>query len=177
VAGDGGDDPSGDDGRETAPDGLDFGELGHAGSIIAGRTDWRPNGGAKMGDSEQVDRHDAAFDPDCVFCRIIRGDFGTGFVAETDRAVAFADISPQAPVHVLVVPRRHVASLAATTAVDADLLGELVGLARDVAEASGLAESGYRVLTNVGPDAGQTVFHLHVHVLGGRDLGTGLTSA
>ena len=114
----------------------------------------------------------STFDADCVFCRIVRGDFGTTFVAESPNAVAFADLAPQAPSHVLVVPRRHIPDL--TAADNEDLLGELLGLARRVAYEAGLDERGYRVLTNTGPDAGQSVFHLHFHVLGGRPLGVGL---
>ena len=111
---------------------------------------------------------------DCVFCRIVRGDFGTPFVAESARAVAFADVAPQAPTHVLVIPREHVADLTSVPAGDEDLLGELLGLARHVARQAGLERTGFRVLTNQGPDAGQSVFHLHLHVLGGRAMGTGL---
>ena len=116
----------------------------------------------------------AGFDPNCVFCRLIRGDFETPFLAESPRCVAFADNAPQTPVHALVVPRVHVADLSATTPEEEPLLGELLGLARRVAHEQGLDERGYRVLTNVGPEAGQSVFHLHLHVLGGRKLGIGL---
>jgi histidine triad (HIT) family protein len=118
----------------------------------------------------------AGHDPACAFCRIVRGDFGTTFVGETERAVAFADLAPQAPTHLLVVPRRHIASLADTSDEDGALIGEMMGLARDLARERGLAESGYRVLTNIGPDAGQTVFHLHIHLLGGAPLGSGLVA-
>ena len=113
-------------------------------------------------------------DESCIFCRIIRGDFATPFLAESPNAIAFADISPQTPVHVLVVPRRHIRDLASTTIDDDALLGELLALARRVAHEHGLDEGGYRVIANTGPDAGQTVFHLHVHVLGGRPMGLGL---
>ena len=113
------------------------------------------------------------FDPDCVFCRIVRGDFGTTFVTETANAVAFNDLSPQAPTHVLVVPRRHLPDLSAA-AGNEELLGELLGLAGRVARQAGLGDRGYRVLTNTGPDAGQSVHHLHFHVLGGRPLSMGL---
>jgi histidine triad (HIT) family protein len=123
-----------------------------------------------------MDLADGGFDPDCVFCRIVRGDFETPFVGQTHRAVAFADLHPQAPVHLLVVPRHHVASIARTDEDDRDLLGEMIGLARDIAKSSGIEESGYRVLTNVGPDAGQSVFHLHLHVLGGAPLGVALVA-
>ncbi len=107
---------------------------------------------------------------DCIFCKIVGGAFGTEFVAENDHAVAFRDIQPQAPVHVLVVPRRHVSALRDLGADDADLAGALLSLAAEVAKAEGLHEGGYRVLTNDGPDAGQTVWHLHFHVLGGRPM-------
>lgn len=124
--------------------------------------------------SDERDNDTTAFDPDCVFCRIVRGDFGTTFIAESPRALAFNDVAPQTPTHVLVVPRAHVEGLSAVPHGQEDLLGELLGLARDVAVRAGLAESGFRVLTNQGPDAGQSVFHLHLHVLGGRTMGIGL---
>jgi histidine triad (HIT) family protein len=111
---------------------------------------------------------------DCLFCRIIRGDFGTEFVAESDEAVAFRDIDPKAPTHVLVVPRRHVNNLAELGREDSNLLSELIALTNRVARQAGIETSGYRVLANVGPDAGQSVAHLHFHVLGGRKLVEGL---
>ncbi len=104
----------------------------------------------------------------CVFCRIAAGTIPASIVAENDHALAFRDLHPQAPVHVLVIPRRHVASLAAADRPDE--LGALLALAAAVAKAAGLAESGYRVVTNVGDDGGQTVHHLHLHVLGGRPM-------
>lgn len=111
---------------------------------------------------------------DCLFCRIVRGELGTEFVAESDDAVAFRDRSPQAPSHVLIVPRRHVASLRDLGPADAELAGKLLLLAADVARQEGLAAGGYRVLTNDGADAGQTVLHLHFHVLGGKPLAVSL---
>ena len=108
---------------------------------------------------------------DCIFCRIVRGDFGTEFVAQNEHGVAFRDLQPQAPTHVLVVPRRHVAALRDLEPADAGLGGELLLLASTVARQEGIDAGGYRVIVNDGPDAGQTVFHLHVHVLGGRPLG------
>ncbi len=108
---------------------------------------------------------------DCVFCRIVRGDFGTEFIAENEHGVAFRDMDPRAPTHALVVPRRHVAALRDLGPEDAALAGELLLLASTVAKQDGLLDGGYRVIVNDGPDAGQTVFHLHVHVLGGRPLG------
>ncbi len=107
---------------------------------------------------------------DCVFCRIVRGEFGTSFVAESEQAVAFRDLHPQAPTHVLVVPRRHLPALRDLGPNEAELAADLLRLAVEVARREGLMEGGYRVLTNDGPDAGQTVFHLHLHVLGGRPI-------
>ncbi len=88
---------------------------------------------------------------------------------EDDEIIAFRDIAPQAPTHLLVIPRRHIPDAHALTDPDADLLVKLFGVIRDVADAAGLTK-GYRVVTNVGPESGQTVFHLHFHVLGGRSL-------
>ena len=106
---------------------------------------------------------------DCLFCRIVAGEVPATVVAQTDRTLAFRDVAPQAPIHVLVVPREHHADAAACADADPALLGELLAAAADVARAEGLT-AGYRLLTNTGPDAGQTVHHLHVHVLGGRPL-------
>ncbi len=105
----------------------------------------------------------------CLFCRIAHGELPVTLIAQNDHAVAFRDIHPQAPVHVLVVPRRHVGSLAEAT--DGAELGAVLLLAAEVARAEGVAESGYRTVMNTGDDGGQTVHHLHVHVLGGRRLG------
>jgi histidine triad (HIT) family protein len=107
---------------------------------------------------------------DCLFCRIVAGEVPATLVAETDRTIAFRDIAPQAPTHVLVVPRDHHADLASCADADPALLADLLRAAVDVARREGL-DGGYRVLTNTGPDAGQTVAHVHLHVLGGRPLG------
>jgi len=107
---------------------------------------------------------------DCLFCRIVRGEIPADVIAEGESWVAFRDIQPQAPVHVLVIPRRHVESVGALEEADADLAGELLTAAAEVARLEGIGESGYRVVTNVGERAGQSVFHLHVHVLGGRRM-------
>lgn len=104
----------------------------------------------------------------CLFCRIVRGEIKATIVQETEEFVAFRDINPQAPVHVLVIPRRHVASLDA--ADDAELVGRMSLLAAAVARQEGIAESGYRTVINVNDDGGQTVHHLHVHLLGGRPM-------
>ena len=106
---------------------------------------------------------------DCLFCRIVARELPATVVAETDRTLAFRDIAPQAPTHVVVVPRDHHADVAACADADPALLGQLMAAAVQVARAEGLA-GGYRLLTNTGDDAGQTVHHLHVHVLGGRPL-------
>ena len=105
---------------------------------------------------------------DCLFCRIVRGEIPATLVAETDDCLAFRDVNPQAPLHVLVIPRRHVASLA--TADDAAEIGRLSLLAAEIARTEGYAERGYRTVVNTGPDAGQTVFHVHLHLLAGRPL-------
>jgi histidine triad (HIT) family protein len=109
-------------------------------------------------------------DPDCLFCRIVAGEIPSDRVYEDDAVIAFRDINPRAPTHVLVVPRRHVPDVQHLTDADAELLSRLFGTIRTLAAEAGL-ESGYRVVTNVGPDAGQTVFHLHLHLLGGRSMG------
>ena len=107
----------------------------------------------------------------CLFCRILRGEIPSQAVLETETAYAFRDISPAAPVHVLVVPRRHIADAGALRSVDGSLLADLFDAARHVATAEGVAESGYRLVFNVGADAQNSVAHLHLHVLGGRSLG------
>ncbi len=105
----------------------------------------------------------------CLFCRIARGELPVPFVAETDDCVAFRDINPQAPLHVLVIPRAHVASL--NEATDAAQLGKLSLLAAEIARREGVAADGYRTVINTGAHAGQTVFHVHLHLLAGRSLG------
>ena len=107
---------------------------------------------------------------DCLFCKIVTGDIPAQLVAESGGTIAFRDINPQAPTHVLVIPRDHYPSLAALAAADGALLAELAAQAHQVAEAEGIAPGGYRVVFNTGARAGQTVFHVHAHVLGGRDL-------
>lgn len=107
---------------------------------------------------------------DCVFCRIARGEIPADRLVADDQVVAFHDLSPQAPTHVLIIPRRHVASLAAADEGDRELLGRLLDTARRLAAELGLSD-GFRVVINSGADAGQTVFHLHVHLLGGRAFG------
>jgi histidine triad (HIT) family protein len=104
---------------------------------------------------------------DCVFCRIIRGEIPARIVHSDDTAVAFADLAPQAPTHLLIVPKRHLGSLAEARPEDGALFGHLVSIAIRLAEQAGL-EAGFRLVVNTGPAAGQSVEHLHVHLLGGR---------
>ncbi len=111
---------------------------------------------------------------DCIFCRIVRGELGTEFVAESEHNVVFRDLHPQAPVHVLIVPRKHVAALRAVGPGDGAITADALSLAVRVAEEQGLMQGGYRVITNDGEDAGQTVPHLHFHLLGGGKLQAGL---
>lgn len=107
----------------------------------------------------------------CLFCRIVAGEIPATVVHETERALAFRDITPKAPVHVLVIPKAHHENIAALTAADPTLAAEVLRCAAAVAEAEGVAGTGYRLLFNSGPDSGQEVFHVHGHVLGGRPLG------
>ena len=104
---------------------------------------------------------------DCIFCRIARGELGTEFVAESEHNVAFRDLHPQAPVHVLIVPRRHFVALRDVGSGDWHVTADALSLATRVAADHRLYDGGYRVITNDGPDAGQTVPHLHFHLLGG----------
>lgn len=114
--------------------------------------------------------------PDCLFCRMVTGEIPADVVHETDRVLAFRDIAPQAPTHVLVIPKQHHATVGALVTADPVLLAEVMAAAHRVAQQEGLvsgegAEPGYRVVTNTGPQGGQTVDHVHLHVLGGRGLG------
>ena len=104
----------------------------------------------------------------CVFCKIAAGEVPATVVKRGDGMLAFKDLNPQAPTHVLVIPTHHVGTLTETK--DAALLGNLLGFARDLARELGIAERGYRVVVNTNPDGGQTVFHLHLHLLGGRPM-------
>jgi histidine triad (HIT) family protein len=106
----------------------------------------------------------------CVFCRIVREELPAEIVHADEELLAFRDVNPQAPVHLLVIPRRHVRSLATLEQGDEGLAGRLLLAARDVARREGLVEAGYRVVANVGDEGGQTVPHLHLHVLGGRTM-------
>ncbi len=107
---------------------------------------------------------------DCLFCRIINKEIPSKIVHEDDQAVAFEDINPQAPTHLLLVPRKHLAGLNDLTPADAALVGHLHLVAAELARRRGIAESGYRTVLNTGRGAGQSVFHLHLHLLGGRGM-------
>jgi histidine triad (HIT) family protein len=109
--------------------------------------------------------------PECLFCSIVAGHAPATKISESARTLAFADVNPQAPVHVLVIPKAHYPDLAALAAAGDGLLAEVAAQAHDVATAQGIAATGYRVIFNTGDNAGQTVPHAHAHVLGGRRLG------
>jgi histidine triad (HIT) family protein len=106
----------------------------------------------------------------CLFCKIAKKEIPAKVLFEDDELVAFSDIKPVAPTHALVIPKRHVESLNHATADDAMLLGKMLLAARRVAQEAGIAETGWRAVLNTGPNAGQSVFHVHVHVLGGRPM-------
>jgi len=106
----------------------------------------------------------------CLFCKIVAGETPARIVYQDDRVVAFADLHPQAPVHILVVPRKHIVSLAQAGSQDEGLLGHLMLVGAEVARQEGILEDGYRSVINTGALAGQSVFHIHLHVLGGRSM-------
>ena len=107
---------------------------------------------------------------DCLFCKIIADEIPADIIYESPDAIAFRDINPQAPTHVLIVPRRHIATINELADSDADVVGRLFLAARDIARQEGFAEDGYRVTMNCNAAAGQTVFHIHLHLLGGRNF-------
>ncbi|GMV35791.1 MAG: putative HIT-like protein [Fimbriimonadales bacterium] len=106
----------------------------------------------------------------CIFCKIASKEAPSQYVHETEYTVAFRDLNPVAPSHILIIPKRHILNLDAASAEDATLLGEILLVAAAIARSEGFAENGYRVVLNVGPDGGQTVGHLHAHLLAGRHL-------
>ncbi len=108
---------------------------------------------------------------DCLFCKIVAGDVPAAVVRDGERTLAFRDINPQAPTHVLVITKEHYDAIAELAAADPELTAELLGAAQEVAVAEGVAERGYRLVFNTGADGGQTVRHVHGHLLGGRGLG------
>ncbi len=110
------------------------------------------------------------FDSECLFCRIVAGEIPADVVRESDRLVAFRDVNPQAPTHILLIPKDHIESVADLSEHHAETLTDIMQAATQLAGADGIAESGWRLVTNVGPDGGQSVFHLHFHLLGGRQM-------
>lgn len=107
---------------------------------------------------------------DCLFCKIVDGEIDVERVYETEHVLAFKDINPQAPLHVLVIPKKHIATINDITVKDAQIIGELSLAAARIMQNEGVAQNGYRTVMNCGADGGQTVFHLHMHVLAGRAL-------
>ncbi len=107
---------------------------------------------------------------DCVFCKIIAGKFEGDFVYQDDEIVAFHDINPQAPVHILIVPKKHIRSLNDVSADDIPIIGKMAIVAKKLAKDFGVAETGYRLVWNTGENAGQWIYHIHVHLLGGRRM-------
>lgn len=110
-------------------------------------------------------------EPGCLFCKIVAGEIPADIVFENDAVVAFRDINPQAPTHVLIVPRQHIATINDLEETDAATVGKLYLAAKVIAADEGFADAGYRATMNCNAAAGQTVFHIHLHLLGGRDLG------
>ncbi len=107
----------------------------------------------------------------CIFCRIVAGEVPSDIVYQDEDFLAFRDISPQAPTHVLIIPKTHITSLAQLTEEQQELAGRLIIIARKLAEKEGIAKRGYRLVINCGPEGGQLVPHLHLHLIGGRKLG------
>jgi histidine triad (HIT) family protein len=107
-------------------------------------------------------------DPDCIFCRIVAGEIPSTSVAEDEQVIAIPDIAPAAPTHILVLPREHIPSAADLTDADSPLVGRIFAMAADIARSEGIADGGYRIVTNIGAWGGQSVDHLHFHVMGGR---------
>lgn len=108
---------------------------------------------------------------DCLFCRILNGDIPADVIYESDSAIAFRDINPKAPTHVLIIPRKHIATINDIGDADERLVGSLYSAAKQIAAQEGFSEEGYRAVMNCNEAAGQTVFHIHLHLLGGRALG------
>jgi histidine triad (HIT) family protein len=107
---------------------------------------------------------------DCIFCKIVAGEIPSDTVYQDEEIIAFRDINPQAPVHLVIIPRKHIASLSDLSQSDSALVGRMVTIANKLAEEEGLSDKGYRVVINCGPEGGQLVPHLHMHLVGGRQL-------
>ena len=108
---------------------------------------------------------------DCLFCKILAGEIPADVVYESETAVAFRDVNPQAPTHVLIIPRKHIATINDIEDEDHDVIGSLYTAAKSIAAGEGIAEDGYRAVMNCNESAGQSVFHIHLHILGGRPMG------
>ena len=108
---------------------------------------------------------------ECLFCKIVAGDIPADIVYESETAVAFRDINPQAPTHVLVIPREHISTINDISVDHHEVVGSLFTAAKEIAEAEGIADDGYRAVMNCNESAGQSVFHIHLHVLGGKSMG------
>lgn len=109
-------------------------------------------------------------EPECIFCRIATKKMSAQLVYEDSTLVAFRDVNPQAPVHILLVPKKHIATISESNEVDSPLFGQLVWAAKQLAEKEGISKDGFRLVMNQGMNGGQTVFHLHLHLLGGRSF-------
>ena len=107
---------------------------------------------------------------DCLFCKILDGEIPCDRVYENDQVIAFRDVNPQAPTHILVIPRKHISTVNDLTADDKNIVGEMMLAAQVIAKQEGIEESGYRLVMNCNEGAGQTVFHIHLHILGGRRM-------
>ncbi|SFF00263.1 histidine triad (HIT) family protein [Paenibacillus catalpae] len=109
---------------------------------------------------------------DCIFCKIIEGSIPSTKVYESENVIAFKDIQPAAPVHILIIPKKHIPTMNDVTEEDGPVIAEVFAAAREIAKQQGIAESGYRLINNVNSDGGQVVYHLHVHLVGGEKLGS-----
>lgn len=108
---------------------------------------------------------------DCIFCKIIKGEIPSEKVYEDDEILAFKDIQPAAPIHVLIIPKKHIANLMEIQKEDSELMGRMVAVMQKIAKQLGIDEKGFRIISNCGPDSGQEVMHLHFHLLAGRTMG------
>lgn len=108
---------------------------------------------------------------DCLFCKMVSGDIQPDKVMETDDVLAFRDINPQAPTHILIIPKKHISTINDITDADTEMIGKLYQMAKVIASQEGLAEPGYRTVMNCNSDGGQAVYHIHLHLLGGRAMG------
>jgi histidine triad (HIT) family protein len=108
---------------------------------------------------------------DCLFCKMVSGEIKPDTVMETEDVLAFRDISPQAPTHILIIPKKHISTINDITDEDTEVMGKLYQVAKEIAAQEGLAEPGYRTVMNCNSDGGQAVYHIHLHLLGGRQLG------